>query len=136
VAANLVSKLMVELSFEVTRTRLIPSSQIARHYSHAAKPDHAEEVLSMKFVADNQPAEAVQPGEQPLHPAAQVAAQRSGVLSLAPVLTVGRDYFDSVFLIKMSVERVRVVRLVTNQLLRITSVLRVSRSKTGGALVN
>jgi hypothetical protein len=73
----------------------------------------------MKFVADNQPAEPVQPGEQPLHhPAAQVAAQRSAVLSLAPVLTVGRDHFDSVFLIKMSVERVRVVRLVTNQLLR------------------
>jgi len=69
----------------------------------------------MKFVADNQPAEPVQPGEQPLHHA---AAQRSAVLSLAPVLTVGRDHFDSVFLIKMSVERVRVVRLVTNQLLR------------------
>src|SRR5712691_765749 len=82
---------MGELSFEVTRTRLIRSSQIAQHYFHAAKPDHAEEVLSMKFVADNQPAEPVQPGEQPLHhPAAQVAAQRSAVLSLAPVLTVGR----------------------------------------------
>src|SRR5229473_6396868 len=110
---------MGELSFEVTRTRLIRSSQIAQRYFHAAKPDHAEEVLSMKFVADNQPAEPVQPGEQPLHhPAAQVAAQRSAVLILAPVLTVGLDHFDSVFLIKMSVERVRVVRLVTNQLLR------------------
>jgi hypothetical protein len=30
---------------------------MAQHYFHAAKPDHAEEVLSMKFVADNQPAE-------------------------------------------------------------------------------
>ena len=75
--------------------------------------------FSMKFVVDNQPAEPVQPGKQPLHhPAAQVAAQRSAVLSLAPVLTLGRDHFDSAFLIKMSVERVRVVRLVTNQLLR------------------
>src|SRR6266446_5148178 len=50
---------MGELSFEVTRTRLIRSSQIAQHYFHAAKLDHAEEVLSMKFVADNQPAEPV-----------------------------------------------------------------------------
>jgi hypothetical protein len=59
----------------------------------------------MKFVADNQPAEPVQPGEQPLHhSAAQVAAQRSAVLSLARVLTVGHDHFDSVFLIKMSVD--------------------------------
>src|SRR5712691_2515398 len=100
---------MGELSFEVMRTRVIRSSQIAQHYFHAAKPDYAEEVLSMKFVAHNQPAEPAQPGEQPLHhPAAQVAAQRSAVLSLAPVLTVGRDHFDSVFLIKMSVERVRV----------------------------
>ena len=66
---------MGELSFEVTRTRLIRSSQIAQDYFHAAKPDRAEEVLSMKFVADNQPAEPVQPGEQPLHhPAAQVVA--------------------------------------------------------------
>jgi hypothetical protein len=55
----------------------------------------------MKFVADNQPAEPVQPGEQPLD---HSAAQRSAVLSLAPVLTVGRDHFDSVFLIKMSVD--------------------------------
>src|SRR5882724_10228059 len=85
---------MGELSFEVTRTRLILSSQIARHYFHAANPDHAEEVLSMKFVADDQPAEPVQPGKQPLHhSAAQVAAQRSAVLSLAPVLTVGARSF-------------------------------------------
>ena len=40
-------------------------------------------------------------------------AGRSAVLSLAPVLTLGRDHFDSAFLIKMSVERVRVVRLVS-----------------------
>ena len=41
----------------------------------------------MKFVADDQPAEPLQPGEQPLHhPAAQIAPQRSAVLSLAPVL--------------------------------------------------
>src|SRR2546427_1390595 len=76
---------MGELSFEVTRTRLIRSSQIAQHYFHAAKPDHAEEVLRMKFVADNQPAEPVQPGKEQ-HP----AAQRSAVLSLAPVLMVGQ----------------------------------------------
>jgi len=41
-----------ERSFEVTRTRLIWPSQIAQHY-YAAKPGHAEEVLSMRFVADN-----------------------------------------------------------------------------------
>lgn len=54
----------------------------------------------------------------PHYPAAQVAAQRSAALSLGPVLTLGRDHFDSVFRIKMSVEQVRVVRLVTNQLLK------------------
>lgn len=38
----------------------------------------------MKLIADNQSAEPVQPGEQPLHnPAAQVTAQRSAVLGLA-----------------------------------------------------
>jgi len=31
---------MGELPFEVTRTRLIRSSQIAQHYFDAAKPDH------------------------------------------------------------------------------------------------
>jgi hypothetical protein len=83
----LASKLMGELSFEVTRARLIRSSQIAPHYFHAAKPDHAEEVLSMKFVADNQPAEPVQPGEQPLHhPAAQVAPQRSAMIPARPTV--------------------------------------------------
>src|SRR6266849_10386846 len=46
---------MGELSFEVTRTRLIRSSQIAQHYFHAAKPDQAEEVVSMKFSPHNDP---------------------------------------------------------------------------------
>ena len=42
--------------------------------------------LSIKFVAGNKP-----------------ATWRSAVLSLTSVLVVGRDHFDSVFLIKMSV---------------------------------
>ena len=72
----------------------------------------------MEFVADNQSAEPVQPGEQPLHdPAAQVAPQRFAVLRLAPVLAVGRNHLDSVFLVQMPVERVRVIRLVADQLL-------------------
>jgi hypothetical protein len=28
---------------------------MAQHHFHAAKPDHAEEVLSIKFVADSHP---------------------------------------------------------------------------------
>jgi len=71
----------------------------------------------MKFVADNQSAEPVQPSKQPLHgPAAQVAPQRSAVLHSAPVLTVGRNHLDSVFLAQMPVQRVRVIRLVADRL--------------------
>ncbi len=56
----------------------------------------------MKFVAHNQSAEPVQPGEQPLYdPTAQIAPQRSAVLRLAPVLAIGRNHFDSVLLVKM-----------------------------------
>ena len=72
----------------------------------------------MKFVAHNQSAEPVQPSEQPLHdPAAQIAAQRSAVLRLAAILAVGRNHRDSVCLVQMPVERVRVIRLVADQLL-------------------
>jgi hypothetical protein len=71
----------------------------------------------MKFVAHNQPAEPVQPGEEPLHdPAAQVAAQCSAVLRLAPVFAVGRNHFDPVFLFQAPVEQVRIIRLVADQL--------------------
>ena len=84
---------------------------------HATEPNHTGEVLSMKFVADNQSAEPVQPSKQPLHdPAAQLAPQRSAVPRSAPVLTVGRNHLDSVFPVQMPVQRVRVIRLVADRL--------------------
>lgn len=53
----------------------------------------------MRFPADNQPAEPVQPSKQPLHdPAAQITAQYSAVLGLAPLLAVGSNHPNSLFL--------------------------------------
>jgi len=67
----------------------------------------------MKFVAGNQSAEPLQPSKQALHdPAAFVAAQSSAVLRLAAVLALGRDHFDAVFLVKMPIQRVGIIRLV------------------------
>src|SRR3984885_10533567 len=78
--------------------------------------EHAEEVFSMEFVAGNQPTEPLRPGKQPFHgPAAFVAPERSAVLALAPILAVGCNHLDSVFLFEMPVERVRVIRLVADE---------------------
>src|ERR1700740_2183753 len=78
--------------------------------------DHAKEVFSMQFVAGDQPTEQLQPGKQPFYgPAPFVAAEWPTVLTLASVLAVGCNDFDSVFFLEMAVERVGVIRLVADE---------------------
>lgn len=70
----------------------------------------------MEFVARNQSAEPLQPGEQPFHdPAALISAQWSAVLRLPPVLSIGRYHLDAVLLFQVPVQRIGIVRLVADQ---------------------
>jgi hypothetical protein len=68
------------------------------------------------FPSGDESAEAVHPGEEPLHlPAFSVSAQPTPVLAPVPVAPVGRDHLDAVFLLEPAVERIRVVGLVADE---------------------
>ena len=69
---------------------------------------------------DEDAAVPLDPGEEPLHdPPPLVPAQAASVLRLRPrpVLPVGRDHLDSL-LPEIPVQRIAVIRLVTDQILR------------------
>jgi hypothetical protein len=71
----------------------------------------------MKFVALNQAAEPMTTGQEALRdPATQVAPLGSAVLGLALVFAVGHNHLDHVFFLKVPVERIRIIRLVADQL--------------------
>jgi hypothetical protein len=64
----------------------------------AAKIEHPEKVLSVSFVADNQPAEVLQPGKESLDlPTSAVPPQSPQILgSVFTVAAVRRDQFNPV----------------------------------------
>src|ERR1017187_1236265 len=83
----------------------------------AAELEHAEEVAFVMFPAADQSAEVVEPSEEALDfPAAAVAAQFTAVLGALspPIVLVGRDEPDAVFLPKTLVQRVAVVSAVAD----------------------
>jgi hypothetical protein len=64
----------------------------------AGKIEHPEKVLSVSFVADNQPAEVLQPGKESLDlPTSAVPPQSPQILgSVFTVAAVRRDQFNPV----------------------------------------
>lgn len=70
----------------------------------------------MTFIARDQSAKVLQPGEEAFDlPAAAVAAELSAILCLAPAVAVGRDQFDVTLRRQTGVQAIRIVGLVTNQ---------------------
>src|SRR6185437_8560789 len=79
----------------------------------AAELKHAEEIVGVVFVARDQSAEPLEPGEQALHGLAPfIAPQLPPILGFAAVSAVRRDHLDSVLLVEVSIQRVGIVRLV------------------------
>ena len=79
--------------------------------------DEAEEVLDMVFPSGDESAEVVHPGKEPLYfPAPAIAPQPASILSsaFAPA-PVGRDQLDAVLALELFIERVRVVRFVSDE---------------------
>ena len=77
-------------------------------------------VERMALIADDQTAEVAEPGEEPLDlPAAAIAPERAAILRLGahPPAAVGRDHLHPE-LRQGHVERVRIIRPVTNEALR------------------
>src|SRR5215813_13560452 len=79
--------------------------------------DHPEEVSRMPFPADDDAAEIVIPGEEPLDfPASPPTPQRPAILGArAPMREMGRDQFDVVGSGEMVIKPVTVVRPVADQ---------------------
>ncbi len=76
----------------------------------------AEKVLDVVFPSRDESAEAVHPGEEPLHsPASAVTTQWASVLRLASVAPVRRNHFNVVLFGEFLVEWIRVVRLVADE---------------------
>src|SRR5271157_3170034 len=77
----------------------------------------AEKVFSMIFIPNNKTTEVVQPSEQPFDtPSFGISAQRSAVLGFwfNSVNLMRRNYFDTI-LLKFIIERIRVIRSITNE---------------------
>jgi hypothetical protein len=82
----------------------------------AAEMDEAQVVQRVAFIADDEPTEVPQPGEQALDlPPTLVATQRSAILGLGllPIAPVGRNHLHAE-LGQLSVQRIRVVRPVAD----------------------
>src|SRR5215475_8398819 len=74
----------------------------------------------MVLISNNQTTEVLQPGEQPFHfVTSAVSPQRTSVLcsGLFPVASMGRDHFNPGRR-QLSVQRVTVIRLVSDQSFR------------------
>jgi len=66
--------------------------------------------------AGDEPAEVVQPGEEPFYsPALAIAAQLPAILGFAPPAAVGRDQVDAVLCFELLIERVGVIGLVADE---------------------
>jgi len=83
----------------------------------ASELEEAEEVLGVSFVAGDQAAEVLEPGEQALDlPAPAIAAQRPAVLSLEfAALEVRSDELDPPLLAQPLIEPVAVVGAIADQ---------------------
>jgi hypothetical protein len=83
----------------------------------AGQMHEAEEILDVVFPSRDEAAEVVHPGEEPLHlPAFSIAAERAAILSSAfPPASIGRNQLNSILFRELRVERVRVVRFVTDE---------------------
>lgn len=80
--------------------------------------DETEEVVGVALVAHDQATIVAQPGEESLYlPSALVPPQGSAVLSLLPASAMWGYHLDAL-LSQLTVEPVRVVSLVSNQMLR------------------
>ncbi len=106
---------MHEKLLKIVRT-LEPVSQMSEQHMKAGEVDETEEVLDVVFPSGDEAAEVMHPGKEPLHfPAFSIAAQLAAILTPAPIASVGRDQFDSVFFSEPGVERVRVVGFVADE---------------------
>ena len=85
----------------------------------AAKIEHPEKVLSVSFVADNQPAEVLQPGKESLDlPTSAVPPQSPQILgSVFTVASVQRDQFNPL-VPEPLVQFVGVVSIIPDEILR------------------
>jgi len=88
----------------------------------AGEVDKPEIVFGVVFIANNQSAKVVQPGEEALHfPAALEAAQGTSVLSnvIGPATSaVWRNHFSPELLQNLTVQPVTVISLIANESLR------------------
>jgi len=88
-------------------------------HEQACKVYKAEEVVDVEFPSGNESTVVLHPGKKPLDfPSSQIAAQRTAILGLAlAVGPVGRDHLDAI-LVRLLVERIRVVGFVADEPLR------------------
>jgi len=97
-------------------SRLQAISKMSEQDDDAPELEHAEEVLKVVLVADDQASEILEPGEEALDfPTSPVSSKRSSVLGFGsfPVGPVGGDHFDPEGL-KLLVQRIAVISLVAD----------------------
>jgi len=97
----------------------VARSDASEQDDDAAELQEAEEVVGVALVAGDEPPEAQQPGEEPLDaPPASVPSELSSVLGhVSTIALVGCDHVYAP-LGKLSVERIAVIRPVTDETFR------------------
>jgi hypothetical protein len=81
----------------------------------ACELDESEEVFDVVFPSGDESAVVVHPGEESFDlPAFLVAAELPPILRFASVPTVWSDHLDTVFVLELLVELIRVVSLVSD----------------------
>ena len=93
------------------------SKTLSKKDDDASEMDKAKKVFSVIFITNNKTTEIMQPSKQTFDtPSFNITTQRSAVLGFwfDSILFMRRDYFNTI-LLKFAIERIRVIRSITDE---------------------